>query len=119
MRAVAAHYHRAFCKNHITDKNHERVRRLFAQDIGSFKEYTVTGRTVGIGCGIVAILPIEHISISRISHPKERFRVGQKILAAVKCFGKQKRYKQKQDQAEKGLSRHSLTFRLSLSSRHE
>ena len=97
MRAVAAHYHRAFCKNHITDKNHERVRRLFAQDIGSFKEYTVTGRTVGRRYG------------------RSNFRT----LAAVKCFGKQKRYKQKQDQAEKGLSRHSLTFRLSLSSRHE
>ena len=29
-----------------------------------------------IGCGIVALLPIEHISVSRISHPKERFRRG-------------------------------------------
>ncbi len=49
------------------------------------------GAFVDIGCGIVAILPIEHISISRISHPKERFRVGQKILAAVKCFDRERR----------------------------
>lgn len=41
------------------------------------------GAFVDIGCGIVAMLPIEHISVSRISHPKERFREGQKILSAV------------------------------------
>ena len=41
------------------------------------------GAFLDIGCGIIAMLPIEHISISRIPHPKERFRVGQKILAAV------------------------------------
>ena len=41
------------------------------------------GVFLDIGCGIIAMLPIEHISISRIPHPKERFRVGQKILAAV------------------------------------
>ena len=41
------------------------------------------GAFVDIGCGIVAMLPIEHISVSRISHPKERFQEGQKILAAV------------------------------------
>ena len=38
---------------------------------------------VDIGCGIVAMLPIEHISVSRISHPKDRFQDGQKILTAV------------------------------------
>lgn len=36
------------------------------------------GAFLDIGCGIVAMLPIEHISVSRISHPKERFRPGQK-----------------------------------------
>ena len=41
------------------------------------------GAFLDIGCGIIAMLPIEHISISRISHPKDRFHVGQKILAAV------------------------------------
>ena len=44
-----------------------------------------------IGCGIVAMLPIEHISISRISHPKERFQEGQKILAAVYSIDREKR----------------------------
>ncbi|MDD3347550.1 S1 RNA-binding domain-containing protein [Oscillibacter sp.] len=41
------------------------------------------GVFLDIGCGIIAMLPIEHISVSRISHPKERFREGQKILAVV------------------------------------
>ena len=39
------------------------------------------GAFLDIGRGIVAMSPIEHISVSRISHPKERFRPGQKILA--------------------------------------
>lgn len=49
------------------------------------------GAFVDIGCGIVAMLPIEHISVSRISHPKERFREGQKILAAVWAIDRQQR----------------------------
>ena len=42
------------------------------------------GAFLDIGCGIVAMLPIEYISVSRISHPGARFRPGQKILAAVR-----------------------------------
>ena len=34
------------------------------------------GAFLDIGCGIVAMLPIEYISVSRISHPGERFRTG-------------------------------------------
>ena len=49
------------------------------------------GAFLDIGCGIVAMLPVEHISISRISHPKERFQTGQKILAAVKTFDREQR----------------------------
>lgn len=41
------------------------------------------GAFVDIGCGIVGLLPIERISVSRIDHPKERFHVGQKIRAIV------------------------------------
>ena len=41
------------------------------------------GVFLDIGCGIIAMLPIEYISVSRISHPKERFYEGQKLLAAV------------------------------------
>lgn len=41
------------------------------------------GVFLDIGCGIIAMLPIEYISVSRISHPKERFYEGQKILASI------------------------------------
>jgi len=37
-----------------------------------------------IGCGIIALLPIDCISVSRISHPKDRFYVGEYIFAAIK-----------------------------------
>jgi len=37
-----------------------------------------------IGCGIVALLPIDCISVSRIGHPSERFYAGQHIKCIVK-----------------------------------
>ncbi|MBQ9937994.1 MAG: 30S ribosomal protein S1 [Oscillospiraceae bacterium] len=37
-----------------------------------------------IGCGIISLIPIDLISISRISHPADRFTVGQNIYVAVK-----------------------------------
>ena len=41
------------------------------------------GAFVDIGCGLVSMIGIEHISISRIPHPSCRFSVGQEIHAAV------------------------------------
>lgn len=41
------------------------------------------GAFVDIGCGIVSLLPIDCISVSRISHPKDRFCEGEKIKVAV------------------------------------
>ena len=49
------------------------------------------GAFMDIGCGIVAMLPIEHISVSRIAHPNQRFRVGQKVLVAVASIDAEKR----------------------------
>lgn len=37
-----------------------------------------------IGCGVVSLLPIDAISVSRIEHPKERFSVGMDIKAVVR-----------------------------------
>lgn len=37
-----------------------------------------------IGCGIIGLLSIENISVSRISHPKDRFYPGQNIKVCVK-----------------------------------
>ena len=42
------------------------------------------GAFVDIGCGVVALLPLEYISISRINHPGLHLRRGQRILAVVK-----------------------------------
>lgn len=42
------------------------------------------GAFVDIGCGIPSLIPIDAISVSRISHPSDRFIPGQLIRAAVK-----------------------------------
>ena len=39
------------------------------------------GAFVDVGCGLISMIPIDRISISRIPHPSCRFRVGQDILA--------------------------------------
>lgn len=39
-----------------------------------------------IGCGIVGLLSIENISVSRITHPKDRFYTGQNIKAVIKSI---------------------------------
>lgn len=44
------------------------------------------GAFCDIGCGIVALLPIDAISVSRISHPKDRFYIGEKIKAVIKTI---------------------------------
>ncbi len=44
------------------------------------------GCFVDIGCGIPSLLPIDSISISRISHPKDRFVIGQNIYGVVKSI---------------------------------
>ncbi len=42
------------------------------------------GAFVDIGCGIPSLIPIDLISVSRISHPSDRFTIGQNIKAVVK-----------------------------------
>lgn len=44
------------------------------------------GAFVDIGCGLVSLLSIDCISVSRISHPKDRFSVGDRIRVAVKSL---------------------------------
>ena len=41
------------------------------------------GAFVDMGCGLVSMIGIEQISVSRIPHPACRFTVGQEIFAAV------------------------------------
>ena len=42
------------------------------------------GAFCDIGCGNIALLPIDSISVSRISHPKDRFYTGENIRAVIK-----------------------------------
>lgn len=44
------------------------------------------GAFCDIGCGNIALLPIDAISVSRISHPKDRFYVGENIRAVIKSI---------------------------------
>ena len=48
------------------------------------------GAFVDIGCGIPSLIPIDAISISRISHPSDRFQPGQNIYVVIKdiCGGR-------------------------------
>lgn len=42
------------------------------------------GAFCDIGCGNIALLPIDAISVSRISHPRDRFFIGQNIRVIIK-----------------------------------
>ena len=42
------------------------------------------GAFVDIGCGIVSLLSIDCISVSRISHPSDRFTIGDRINCVIK-----------------------------------
>ena len=58
-------------------------------EAGSVLPCTVThiegfGAFCDIGCGIAALLPIDCLSVSRISSPADRVRVGQQLLCAIK-----------------------------------
>ena len=44
------------------------------------------GAFVDIGCGIVSLLPVDSISVSRISHPKDRFKVGMPLRVVIKSI---------------------------------
>lgn len=41
------------------------------------------GAFVDIGCGVPSMIGVDRLSVSRISHPRDRLRVGQRIYAAV------------------------------------
>ncbi len=58
---------------------------------GDVTDATVThlepfGAFLDIGCGIVSLMSIDCISVSRISHPRDRFFTGMQIKAAVKSI---------------------------------
>ncbi len=69
----------------------EECRRRYIDGLlpGDILPATVThlenfGAFVDIGCGIVSLLSIDSISVSRITHPRDRLRVGDRIRVVVK-----------------------------------
>lgn len=44
------------------------------------------GAFVDIGCGIISLLSIDAISVSRIAHPSDRFSAGDRITVAVRSI---------------------------------
>ncbi|MBR2473634.1 MAG: S1 RNA-binding domain-containing protein [Clostridia bacterium] len=44
------------------------------------------GAFVDIGCGIISLMSIDSISVSRIAHPKDRFTVGMNLKTVVKSI---------------------------------
>jgi small subunit ribosomal protein S1 len=67
---------------------------LSALSAGDIIDATVThlepfGAFLDIGCGIVSLMSIDCISVSRISHPRDRFFTGMQIKAAVKTIDRE------------------------------
>ena len=74
----------------------EQCKREFLSDIvcGDVLQAKVThmenfGAFVDVGCGIISLLTIDCISVSRISHPSDRFEVGQYIPVAIKSIDRE------------------------------
>ncbi|MDO4608366.1 MAG: S1 RNA-binding domain-containing protein [Clostridia bacterium] len=64
---------------------------LANKTVGDIIDVSVThiesfGAFCDIGCGNIALLPIDAISVSRITHPKDRFNVGDSIKTAIKAI---------------------------------
>ena len=71
-------------------KAQEQAREYFLQNLhsGDILPATVThmesfGAFVDIGCGLPSLMGIETLSVSRISHPNQRFLPEQEVFAAV------------------------------------
>ncbi len=67
------------CLDHIL--HNKRVGDIINAKITHFESF---GAFCDIGCGNIALLPIDAISVSRISHPKDRFYLGENIKAVIK-----------------------------------
>ncbi len=66
----------------------EYISKLHAGDIISAKitHLESFGAFCDIGCGCVALLPIDAISVSRIAHPSDRYSVGDSIKTVIKSI---------------------------------
>ena len=69
------------CRENIYNYNHPgdviEAKVTFLESFGAFCD---------IGCGNIALLPIDAISVSRIAHPRDRFCIGEKIRVVIKSI---------------------------------
>ena len=49
------------------------------------------GAFVDIGCGVISLIPLACLSVSRVSHPRERLTPGQDVLAVVTAVDRDRR----------------------------
>lgn len=80
--------------NRETAMNEARLFMLDNLHIGDIVDAKIThierfGAFADIGCGNVGLINIENCSISRISHPSERFYCGQRIKTVIKDIDRQ------------------------------
>lgn len=67
---------------------------LLPSEPGDILEAKVThmenfGAFVDVGCGIVSLLSIDCISVSRISHPSDRFAIGDRIRVVIRSIDRE------------------------------
>lgn len=74
------------CRDYIL--NNKRIGDIIDAKITHLESF---GAFCDIGCGNIALLPIDSISVSRISHPKDRFCVGDNIKAIIKNIDSDKK----------------------------
>lgn len=67
------------CLDYILNRKH--IGDIINAKITHFESF---GAFCDIGCGNIALLPIDAISVSRISHPKDRFYLGENIKTVIK-----------------------------------
>lgn len=72
------------CKEHL----------LYTLSIGDIIPAKIThleqfGAFADIGCGLISMIAIDNISVSRIRHPKDRFTVGMDVLSVVRDIDKE------------------------------
>ena len=48
------------------------------------------GAFVDVGCGIIALLPVDCISVSRFSHPRDRLYCGMTVKTVLNSFDREK-----------------------------
>ena len=65
---------------------HRYAEKLIAGDIIDAKVTHLDpfGAFCDVGCGLISLMPIDCMSVSRINHPRERFVIGQQIRAVIK-----------------------------------